>query len=133
MGCTSTTENTDAPSLEAFKARLDMALGSLAWWLETLHIAGGLKLDGHWGPFQLRPFYDSMILIRHPSLHELLLLQSTLSTNSNADSMTPYMRSKSAHKGRKKDSKMLDTIFKRSFHCSQEVTQTLTYLPACFG
>jgi len=26
----------------------------------TLHIAGGLKLDEHYGPFQPRPFYDSM-------------------------------------------------------------------------
>ena len=31
----------DAPSLEAYKARLDVALGSLVWWLATLHIAGG--------------------------------------------------------------------------------------------
>ena len=53
-------EVVDAPSLEAFKARLDVALGSLVWWLVTLHIAGGLKLDGHCGPFQPRPFYDSM-------------------------------------------------------------------------
>ena len=30
----------DAPSLEAFRARLDVALGSLVWWLETLHTAG---------------------------------------------------------------------------------------------
>ena len=28
-------------SLEAFKARLDVAVGSLVWWLATLHIAGG--------------------------------------------------------------------------------------------
>jgi len=49
----------DAPSLEAFKARLDVALGSLVWWVVTLHIAGGLKLDDHCGPFQPRPFYDS--------------------------------------------------------------------------
>ena len=35
----------DAPSLQAFKARLDVALGSLVWWLATLHIAGGLKPD----------------------------------------------------------------------------------------
>jgi len=35
-----------------------VALGSLVWWLATLHIAGGLRLDGH---FQSRPFYDSMI------------------------------------------------------------------------
>ena len=53
-------EVVDAPSLEAFKARLDVALGSLVWWLATLHIAGGLKLDYHCGPFQLRPFYDSL-------------------------------------------------------------------------
>ena len=52
----------DAPSLEAFKARLDVALGSLVWWLATLHIAGGLNLDDHCGPFQPRPFYDSVIL-----------------------------------------------------------------------
>jgi len=31
----------DAPSLQAFKARLDVALGSLVCWLATLHIAGG--------------------------------------------------------------------------------------------
>ena len=50
-----------APSLEAFKARQDVALGNLVWWLVTLHIADGLKLDDHCGPFQPRPFYDSMI------------------------------------------------------------------------
>ena len=38
-------EVVDAPSLEASKARLDVALGSLVWWLVTLHVAGGLKLD----------------------------------------------------------------------------------------
>ena len=53
-------EVVDAPSLEAFKAGLDVALGSLVWRLATLHIAGGLKLDAHCGPFQPRPFYDSM-------------------------------------------------------------------------
>ena len=51
----------DAPSLEAFKARLDVALGSLVRWLATLHIAGMLKLHDHCVPFQPRPFYDSMI------------------------------------------------------------------------
>jgi len=55
-------EVVDAPSLKAFKARLDVALGSLVWWLATLNMAGRLKLDDHCGPFQLRPFYDSMIL-----------------------------------------------------------------------
>jgi len=58
-------EAVDAPSLKAFKARLDVALGSLVWWLATLHIAGGLKLDGHCGPFQPRPSYDSMIYRSH--------------------------------------------------------------------
>ena len=52
----------DTLLVEAFKARLDVALGSLVWWLATLHIAGGLKLDDHCGPFEPRPFYDSMIL-----------------------------------------------------------------------
>ena len=55
-------EVVDAPSLEALKARLDVALGSLVWWLVILPIAGGLKLDDHCGPFQPRPFYDSVIL-----------------------------------------------------------------------
>jgi len=53
-------EAVDAPSLEAFKARLDVALGSLVWRLVTLHIAGGLEVDDHCGPFQPRPFYDSV-------------------------------------------------------------------------
>ena len=56
-------EAVDAPSLEAFKARLDVALGSLVYWLVTLNIAGELKLDDHCGPFQPRPFYDSMTMI----------------------------------------------------------------------
>jgi len=49
------------PSLKALKARLDVALGSLVWCLTTLHIAGRLKLDDHCGPFQPRPFFDSVI------------------------------------------------------------------------
>ena len=44
-------EAVDVPSLEAFKVRLDMALGSLVWWLVTLHIAGGLKLDDDYDSF----------------------------------------------------------------------------------
>ena len=55
-------EVVDAPSLETFKARLDVALGSLVCWLATLHVAGGLKLADHFGLFQPRPFYDFMIL-----------------------------------------------------------------------
>ena len=53
----------DAPSLEAFVARLAVALGSLVWCLATLHIAGGLKLGDLCGPFQPRPFYDSMQIL----------------------------------------------------------------------
>jgi len=34
-------EAVGAPSLQAFKARLDVALGSLGCWLATLHVAGG--------------------------------------------------------------------------------------------
>ena len=56
-------EVVDAPSLEAFKARMNVALSSLVWWLVTLHIAGGLKLDDHCGPFQPRPFCDSTIIL----------------------------------------------------------------------
>jgi len=37
-----------------------VALGSLGWWLVTLHIAGGLKLSDY-GPFQPRAFCDSII------------------------------------------------------------------------
>ena len=55
-------EAVDAPSLEAFKARLDVALDSLVWWMGTLHIAGGVKLDDNCGPFQPRPFYNSISL-----------------------------------------------------------------------
>ena len=65
-------EVVDAPSLKAFKARLDVALGSLVWWLTTLHIAGGLKLDHRCGPLQPRPFYDSMIRFYEFSLSPLL-------------------------------------------------------------
>ena len=54
-------EVVDAPSLEAFKARLDVALGSLVWRLATLRIAGGLKLDDCCGPFRLMPFYDMIL------------------------------------------------------------------------
>ena len=46
--------------IKNFKARLDVALGGLVWWLATLHIAGGFKLNDDCGPFQPRPFYDSM-------------------------------------------------------------------------
>ena len=50
-------EAVDAPSLEAFKARLDVALGSLVWWL-VAH-SRGLELDERCGPLQPRPYYDT--------------------------------------------------------------------------
>ena len=34
-------EVVNAPSLQAFKVRLDVALGSLVWWLATLPMGGG--------------------------------------------------------------------------------------------
>ena len=49
-------EVVDAPSLEALKARLDVALGSLVWWLATLHVTRGLKPYDHCDPLQPRPF-----------------------------------------------------------------------------
>ena len=51
-------EVVDASSLQAFKARLDVALGSLVC---PAH-SRGLELGDHCGPFQPRPFYDSIIL-----------------------------------------------------------------------
>jgi len=63
----------DAPSLQASKARLDVALGSLVQWLVTLHIAVGSKLDDHCGPFQPRPFYDSMILSKLVPVTEVVI------------------------------------------------------------
>jgi len=74
-------EAVDAPSLQASKARLDVALGSLVWWLATLHIAGGLKLYDHYGPFQPRPFYYSMIFFRTRS-EVVLNLKTKNSRNS---------------------------------------------------
>jgi len=64
-------EVVDAPSLEAFKARLDVALGSLVCWLVTLHIAGGLKLHDHCGPFQPRPFYQRPSSLLQASLTQM--------------------------------------------------------------
>ena len=54
-------EVVDASSLEMFKARLDGALSNLVWWKVSLPIAEGLELDDLYGPFQPKPFYDSII------------------------------------------------------------------------
>ena len=69
-------EVVDAPSVEAFKARLDVALGSLVWWLVTLHISGGLKLDDHYSRFQPRPFDDSMIMVGEIAVVAVLELKT---------------------------------------------------------
>jgi len=55
-------EAVDAPSLEAFKARLDVALSNLVQEEMSLPIAVGLELNDLKGPFQLKPFYDSITL-----------------------------------------------------------------------
>jgi len=50
-----------APSLAGFKARLDGALSTLVWWKMSLLMAGELERDDLQGPFQPKPFYDSLI------------------------------------------------------------------------
>jgi len=58
-------EGVDAPSLEAFKARLDVALGSLGCWLATLHKAGGWNWMALWS-FSIQAilsFYGSLVYI----------------------------------------------------------------------
>jgi len=47
-------------SLEVFKDRLDGALSNLVWWKVSLSMAGGWELDDLSGPFQSKPFHDSM-------------------------------------------------------------------------
>ena len=39
-------EDGDAPSLEAFKARMDGALGSLTWWMAALPASAGWNWMG---------------------------------------------------------------------------------------
>ena len=51
-----------APSLAVLKARLDGALSTLGWWKMSLLMAGGLEPDDLQGPFQPKPFYDSIIV-----------------------------------------------------------------------
>ena len=52
----------DAPSLETFKVRLDGALSNLIQLKMSLLMAGGLDYMAFRGPFQPKPFYDSVIL-----------------------------------------------------------------------
>jgi len=50
----------DAPPLEMFKARLDGALSNLDWLKMSLLAAGKLDWVALKGPFQPKPFHDSM-------------------------------------------------------------------------
>ena len=54
-------EVVDAPSLEVFKARLDEAFSNAICWEVSLPIAVGLGLDELKGPFQPKPFCDSIV------------------------------------------------------------------------
>ena len=61
-------EAVDAPSLQAFKARLDV--GSLVCWLVTLHIAGGWNYMSTvvlFNPGHSVILYDSVILRSLPT------------------------------------------------------------------
>ena len=58
------TEAVAAPSLAVLKARLDGALSNLVWWEMSLLMVGGLEPDDLQGPFQPKPFCDSMIAQR---------------------------------------------------------------------
>jgi len=75
---------------------LDVALGSLVWWLATLHIAGGLKLHDHCGPFQPRPFYDSMILPTSFSFPQCNTLLTALSRH-NLESISTTVQKRLVH------------------------------------
>jgi len=72
------------PSLQAFKARLDVALGSLVWWLATLHAAGGwnsVSIVGLFNPGHSRiPFHS-------------ILLQSLFSRSANLSQFLPHFGS----------------------------------------
>ena len=53
-------EIVDASSLEAFKARLDVALSNLVKREVSLPVAGWLELDDLKNSFQHKPFHDSL-------------------------------------------------------------------------
>ena len=59
-----------APSLAVLKARLNGALSNLGWWKMSLLMAGGLEPDDFQGPFQPKPFYDSVKKISCQSTEE---------------------------------------------------------------
>jgi len=51
-----------APSLEAFQGQAGWGFEQTGLVEDVPGMAGGLELDGLWGHFQPKPFYDSMIL-----------------------------------------------------------------------
>ena len=53
-------EAVGAPSLQAFKARLDVGSGQPGLVVGDPAHSRGLELDEHCGPLQPRPFYDSL-------------------------------------------------------------------------
>jgi len=56
----------DTRSLAVFKARLDWALSNLVCWEVSLPTAAGLEV----GPFQPKPFYDSVNTYIHTEVYE---------------------------------------------------------------
>ena len=64
-------EAVDAPSLQAFKAWLDVALGSLVCWLVTLHIAGG------WNWMSIVVLFNPDLLRFHEKNNIMILSYST--------------------------------------------------------
>ena len=63
-----TAATTDNVASVALKARLDVALGSLVWWLVTLHIAGGWNWMSIVVLFNPGPFCDSSVLLQHSAV-----------------------------------------------------------------
>lgn len=62
----------DVSTLEVFKSGLDGALSNLVQQKLFLHVSQGLEPDGFQGPFQPKPFSDSII----PHFLYLLFFQS---------------------------------------------------------
>jgi len=52
-----------APSVAGFKPRLDGAGSTLGWWKGSLLTAEGLDYMVFEGPFQCKPFYDSITVL----------------------------------------------------------------------
>jgi len=65
-------EAAGAPSLKAFKARLDEILGSLIQGWQPCHSRGVGARIGPYSPLQPKPAYDSMIWLSNKLIEELL-------------------------------------------------------------